>query len=332
MLITEQKIKLNWNYANRKWFVNKGYTFTNWGDEFEVSPLDLHIGTPIKVNVICDYCGEQYKTEYRLYNQGRDKLEKDCCFNCAYKKAKEIHGEKTINDSYNKLLKKAKEKGYKLITPKEEYTNQTTRIEYECPKHGIQNMLASNFMKKYGCPKCAGVLKGDAHRLSIEEVIKRIESIEGNILLNPEDYIKNSTRNLLVKCSCGNTFYTCISDYHKKYRCSKCTKSESNGENKIRNYLQANNIKYIPQYKFKDCKDKNCLPFDSYLIDKNMCIEFDGEQHYRPRHGWSNFDYVQKHDKIKNDYCKYNNIKLIRIKYDQQDKINEILDNEFKIM
>ena len=47
-----------------------------------------------------------------------------------------------------------------------------------------------------------------------------------------------------------------------------------------------------------------------------MIIEFDGEQHFKPissMRGESGFDKNQKYDKIKNDYCEKNGIKLIRI-------------------
>ena len=36
------------------------------------------------------------------------------------------------------------------------------------------------------------------------------------------------------------------------------------------------------QKRFKDCKDKRQLPFDFYLPSYNVCIEYQGEQHYRP--------------------------------------------------
>ena len=43
-----------------------------------------------------------------------------------------------------------------------------------------------------------------------------------------------------------------------------------------------NNIEFKKEKKFKDCKDKYQLPFDFYLPQYNLCIEFDGEQHFNP--------------------------------------------------
>lgn len=91
----------------------------------------------------------------------------------------------------------------------------------------------------------------------------------------------------------------------------------------IKKWLDSHNVKYVVQKRFKGCKDKRTLPFDFYLPERNTCIEYDGEQHYRPvRFGGisvddsdKRFEYVKYHDEIKNNYCKSNNIKLIRIPY-----------------
>ena len=48
-------------------------------------------------------------------------------------------------------------------------------------------------------------------------------------------------------------------------------------------FLILNNYKFLTQHKFNDCKFKKPLPFDFYLPEYNMCIEFDGEQHFK---GW----------------------------------------------
>ena len=109
--------------------------------------------------------------------------------------------------------------------------------------------------------------------------------------------------------------------------CQKC--KESKGEGIIRNFLEKNCIKYEPQKKFAKCKDINLLPFDFYLTTDNICIEFDGKQHFDSieRYGGNvGLKYIQTHDKIKNEFCKNNNIKLIRISY--KENIIERLDSE----
>jgi hypothetical protein len=79
------------------------------------------------------------------------------------------------------------------------------------------------------------------------------------------------------------------------------------------------------------------LRFDFYLVDKNICIEYDGKQHYilvnftsklSQETMESNLSKCKIQDEIKNTYCKNNNIKLIRIPYWEFKNISLILEKE----
>jgi very-short-patch-repair endonuclease len=70
-------------------------------------------------------------------------------------------------------------------------------------------------------------------------------------------------------------------------------------------------------------KSRRKLPFDFYLTDKKICIEYDGEQHYKPIEkfgGDKSLNRVKKNDELKNQYCNQNGIKLIRIPYTMNNK------------
>ena len=83
---------------------------------------------------------------------------------------------------------------------------------------------------------------------------------------------------------------------------------------------------------FKDCIYQAQLRFDFYLPDYNCCIEYDGIQHFkRTNFSHDNFEERQKRDEIKNQYCKDNNIVLIRIPYTDLDLIDrQYLLDKFK--
>lgn len=51
------------------------------------------------------------------------------------------------------------------------------------------------------------------------------------------------------------------------------------GEHEIRRYFISRDILFEAQKKFKDCRDKARLPFDFYLPDFKLLIEFQGSQH-----------------------------------------------------
>lgn len=150
---------------------------------------------------------------------------------------------------------------------------------------------------------------------------------KGYEILSP--YI-NSLNKILIDFNCGHEAHLILSNSLKKgHGCPTC--SESKGEKSIRIYLENNNINFIQEYKFEDCKYKRSLPFDFYIRDYNLCIEFDGIQHFEIIErfgGEEKLKLTQKLDRIKNKFCKYNNINLLRIPYYELDEIDNILDEE----
>ena len=71
-----------------------------------------------------------------------------------------------------------------------------------------------------------------------------------------------------------------------------------------------------------------CLLFDFYLPSYNVCIEFQGEQHYKidfhmqvgklsKEEATKALLLQQRRDQIKRNYCKEHTIALLEIKYDQ---------------
>jgi len=103
----------------------------------------------------------------------------------------------------------------------------------------------------------------------------------------------------------------------------------SKGETKILNFLKENNIDFVPQKTFEDCKYKSLLSFDFYLPHQNILIEFDGQQHHvfvKQFHtNIMGFKIQQKRDEIKTQYAEDNNISLIRIRWDEENMIRDIL-------
>ena len=82
-------------------------------------------------------------------------------------------------------------------------------------------------------------------------------------------------------------------------------------------------------FAFDDCKKKRTLPFDFYIPLLNLLIEYDGAQHFESPEifgGEEGLQERQENDKIKNDYCSKNGIKLVRIPYTHFDQIETILE------
>lgn len=149
-------------------------------------------------------------------------------------------------------------------------------------------------------------------------------------ILTVQYYVKSDLKNGPIwhcKCECGRE--KDITSKQLKNNTKSCGCLKSYAEIQITNVLDENNISYIQEYTYEDCMNPKTgcrLRFDFYLPDYNCCIEYDGEQHFKIGTGWNDedsFKDLQKRDKIKNQYCKDNNIKLIRIPYTDLRKINK---------
>ena len=260
------------------------------------------------------------------------------CYWCGRTSAAKKRAATTLKERqdslYLKALSACREKGYELISKKEDILNNETYVTYKCPVHGLQKMRIHNLVSGRNCPKCNNDIQSKKYRLSSIEVEQRVSALGGK-LLNKQDYINRYKKNLIIECPICNTPFTIslvLFTQHGGQVCPDCNDSKSVGEKRIRKYLETNNILFEQEKWFPDCRDINPLPFDFYLLDHNIIIEFDGEQHYKQGHfTHSQLSYTQLHDTIKNDYYKNNNIKLIRIPYWDINNIEMILDDKLLI-
>ena len=76
----------------------------------------------------------------------------------------------------------------------------------------------------------------------------------------------------------------------------------------------------------------NPLPFDFYLPEHNMCIEFHGIQHYQEMKFFhktkKDYELQCLKDKIKAQYCYDKKINFIVINY--KENINNVLEKKLK--
>lgn len=210
-------------------------------------------------------------------------------------------------------------------------SNQATWVRFKCKKHlekDVQNIEWSHLKTcAIGCAYCTGRYK------TTEDFKKEMNEINPNIEIIGE-YI-NSENPVDCKCKiCGNEWSPIGRSLKNGQGCPACISSK--GEIRVKQLLDKINVEYVTQKTFDDCIYKDKLRFDFYLPNYNLIIEYDGEQHFKPvdfaNNGlkWATelFKCNQLKDKIKNDYCKNNNIKLIRIPFWDFNNIETILASE----
>lgn len=291
--------------------------------------------------------------------------------------------------TYDLVKQEFDERGYELVSTK--YVNNSTKLQYICPKHrnkGVLEMTFGNFAKGKGCPYCSGRVRktqeeyeadlaekkptikvvgkyvnlktkieheclvcgyhwdvlpdnmlhmpngcpkcGKRAPLTKDEVVCRVAEIDDSIEV-VGDYVDYKTK-IAFRCKkCDNIWLAKPNNIFFGKGCPRCKSSK--GEKEISRVLDMLHIDYGTQFKFQDCKDEHPLPFDFYIPDKNICIEYDGKQHFEPctfggitkERAAENFELAKEHDRIKDEYCQVNNITLIRIPYWEYENIEQIL-------
>lgn len=207
-----------------------------------------------------------------------------------------------------------------------EYINAKTEIKIKHKKCGTIWKTTPNsiFASKIGCPKCSLVKK--THKEFVIQLKKQVD--EAYSILGR--YKTAKTKIKLRHNKCGHIWIVSPSQFLQGSRCPKCN-TESSGERFIRKFLCKYNIEYKSQYSFNDCFDVNALRFDFAVFPNKkiiVLIEYDGKQHFEPIEYFGGEEALintQRKDKIKNRYCKENNIPLLRIPYWEKDNINIIL-------
>lgn len=229
---------------------------------------------------------------------------------------------KCQNLTYNhEKLSDYKERFLKYnLTPIEEYINNVTALKCVDKDGYIVKVSLANIEANDGKYLIFSVGSNEECFLHNINNYCKINNINCKAL----DWKKGTSGSpdVLFECECGRKYWRNFNfwkNLENNHRCKSCTSHISSYEKKIIDYLDYLGINYELQYTFEDCKGIRPLPFDFYLPKFNTCIEVDGEQHYMPIEWFTNhgldFEKRQIYDNIKTEYCKNNNISLIRISY-----------------
>lgn len=186
----------------------------------------------------------------------------------------------------------------------------------------------TNISKSNGCSCCAGftiVLSNCIETTHPDDAQKWHPTKNGSI--TPRNVTHGSNKKAWWQCSeCNHEWYCRINDKTNGSDCPKC--NESRGEKAICYFLDKSFINYEQEKEFDECKYKQNLPFDFYLPNYNILIEYDGIQHFQQIEYWKGeqgFKQIKLRDSIKTAFAKDNNIPLLRIPYTEFDNIETIL-------
>jgi hypothetical protein len=281
------------------------------GNEYDYSLVNYE-GMHKKITIICPIHGE-FEQRANCHRYGRG------CAKCGKNRASEKCKKNT-----EQFIKEAKKiHGNKYDYSLTDYVLAHDKVKIICPIHGIFTQKAYKHLSGHNCNKCAGKQK-----LTNRNFINKSKKIHGDIYDYSKVSYENGKTKVKIICKKHGEFKQSPEKHLMGQGCTKC--QISHGERLVRDFLNDNNINHEIQKMFQGCRHKTSLKFDFYLPEYNLCIEYNGEQHYKPVKyfgGNNKFYLCKKRDEIKESYCKENNINLLVISYKDKINISKIIKN-----
>lgn len=263
------------------------------------------------------------------YHLVSDKIKIFCKKHGPFKQT--IHNHFTLKNECPKCsLEKRTKPTYNLIRFTEEnkieiinYNGSRKKSKFKCKNNHIFKSTISN-LKSHKCSLCSRVKKLEKEK---EKFIKESKLTWGKLLeIDYKTLVYKGKRRKMKMLSNIGTIEQLPDNHLNGFLPRKST-----GEEIIKSILNKKNIKYIREKTFEGCKNIKKLRFDFFLPKLNICIEYNGIQHYEAISrfgGKEGLKYQMNNDKIKYEFCKKNKIKLLIItnKDNIFEKIKEIND------
>lgn len=160
-MLVQKEVKVIVTPYNCEHFKRLGYDVYGKSEEIVAKVDDLPVGSGIKIDVQCDYCGKVFKRAYRRYLESKDDC---CCMACRPKKFSKTNIERygvacTLRNKEieDKMKKNNMEKyGYEFPFQSEEILKKTRKTFYERHKNHEETIphiskQQKHIVELYGC-------------------------------------------------------------------------------------------------------------------------------------------------------------------------------------
>lgn len=213
-------------------------------------------------------------------------------------------------EDFSRRFKEVANNDYEQLTP---YRRVHDKIEIKHVSCGhVFSMEPNSFMRGSRCPKCFG-----KHRKTTEMFKQEVNDLSKGEFELMSEYVNNRTKVKIKHIQCNHEYLVTPKDFLRGNRCPLC--KQSKGERMVKNILESKNVIYEIEKCYDDLKVRGkFLPFDFYLPNHNLLIEYDGEQHFKEVKyfgGKKKLESQKRRDGLKNKYALDNNINLLRIPY-----------------
>lgn len=328
--MTRQKLSIEHIISEFNKTHNEEFNKINGFDHYDYSLIteENYNGSAKKIPIICNI----HKTIFYI-TPNCHKCKRGCRI-CGFERITE-----QLTFTIEELLEKFKsvhgEKyDYSLI---KDYKNNRIKLPIICRIHGTFYQSASSHSDEgNGCNLC----RPDNLKVSREEFLNTANKTHNFYYSYDKMVYISNIEKICITCPKHGDFWQIAGNHKRRSGCPRCKISW--GERQIMIILDKYKISYEYNKRFKDCRDKNPLPFDFYLPELNICFEYDGPHHFdqvkfigrtilSEYESYNMLEYFIKHDNIKTEYCIKNNIKLFRIKTKIVKEIEEEIISKLNI-
>ncbi len=243
--------------------------------------------------------------------------------------AKEWHPIKNGSLTPHDVIAGSNKKVWWLLPYDDPITGKHFDFEWEAP--------TSSRTRGYGCPYLShAIQKGFNDLATTHPELAKEWHPQKNGNITPHNITASSGKKVWWIGSCGHEWKTTVAMRSGGSNCPICVSSKS--EQKTYIFFKLKSIKFKKEYSFSDCKHKKMLRFDYAVFDSKgnlkFLLELDGEQHNREDksffHKHKSYKDCNIRDNIKTQYCKDNNIPLIRIPESEFKNLENILEKTLK--
>jgi len=273
-----------------------------------------YINSNVKVCIICPIHGE-------FWQRPSDHMRGIGCPSCGgvkkmtkeeyVKKSRLIYGDKY---DYSKVVYKNNKEKVCIIC---------NNIDKYGKVHGEFWQRPNDHLSGYECPKC-----NNEYKPTTQEWIERAKEVHGDKYdYSKVEYINAKTKVCII-CPQHGEFWQVPNNHLNGNNCPSCNSNiKSLNEKKIHLFLTENNINFVREKTFHWLKNEKNLYLDFYLVDYDIAIEYQGEQHYFPIQkfgGKEELIKIKERDNKKLNLCNEHNIKIFYFNRKNINNLNKI--------
>lgn len=283
---------------------------SKYGSKYTV--LEKYTKSNVKIRFRCNVCDKEFYITPNNLLRGRG------CPYCGKKKASK--NETLTAKEFDDRLRKCFDS---RVVALDTYVKAKVKIRFKCLNCGfVWTTTPDNVMVSKGCPKCIKRYQARQASKGIDNFKNEVNRItNGEYIVVSSTYINNRTKIRIKHLKCNHDYLVTPHNFLLGKRCPfcKCSSLEEN----VANCLDKLHISYKEHAHMSWLKYSGYQHLDFYIPSRNIAIECDGQQHYKPvdfaGDGMDKakqlFEENKLRDKNKDVLCKKHGIKLIRIPY-----------------